>query len=182
LIRTITDRPGRRITVTESEFEKTVDKYSRLLWSVASGVLDGTGNAQDIEECVADVFIDLWRFPGAYDPSRGSLKTWLCVKCRSKAIDRFRMICSHITEDLDETDISDLWEPPDDLLAKERGSVLREAIAKLDDQEREIIISRFFLDRKPRQIARLTGLPVRKVENIIYRTKKKLATELEAYR
>ncbi|MCR4669401.1 MAG: sigma-70 family RNA polymerase sigma factor [Clostridia bacterium] len=168
--------------MTETEFEKIVDKYSRLLWSVGAKVLDGVGNEQDVEECVADVFIDLWRSPESFDPDRGSLKTWLCVKCKSKAIDRFRSICSHMTEDLDETDLSDLWEPPDDLLAKERGSALREAIARLDDQEREIIISRFFLDRKPRQIARLTGLPVRKIENIIYRTKKKLVVELEAYR
>ena len=49
--------------MTEQELEKIINRYSRLLWSVASKVLNGIGNEQDVEACVADVFIDFWRDP-----------------------------------------------------------------------------------------------------------------------
>ena len=47
--------------LTERELEKIINKYSRLLWSVSSKILNGIGDEQDVEECIADVFIDLWQ-------------------------------------------------------------------------------------------------------------------------
>ena len=46
-------------------------KYARLLWPVASAVLKNVGSDQDVEECIADVFIELWQNPCRFDPRRG---------------------------------------------------------------------------------------------------------------
>jgi len=64
-----------------------------------------------IKACVADVFIDLWRDPNSYDTSRGSMKTFLALKCRNKSIDRFRRLSAHIADELSEEQISELPEP-----------------------------------------------------------------------
>ena len=72
--------------MTEFELEKIIDKYSRLLWSISTKILYGIGNEQDAEECVADVFIDLWKDPDSFDSNRGNLKNWLCMKAKSKSI------------------------------------------------------------------------------------------------
>ena len=61
--------------MTEYQLEKIINKYSRLLWSVAAKILDGLGNEQDAEECVADVFIELWKEPEKFDVNRGTLKS-----------------------------------------------------------------------------------------------------------
>ncbi|MCM1027755.1 MAG: hypothetical protein NC432_15125 [Roseburia sp.] len=34
-----------------------IRKYSRLLWKIAASVLINAASVQDVEECVADVFI-----------------------------------------------------------------------------------------------------------------------------
>ena len=36
-----------------------VQKYSRLLWKIAAAILIDAASVQDVEECVADVFIYL---------------------------------------------------------------------------------------------------------------------------
>ena len=164
--------------MTEQELEKIINRYSRLLWSVASKILNGIGNEQDVEECVADVFIDLWRDPNSYDTSRGSMKTFLALKCRNKSIDRFRRLSAHIADELSEEQISELPEPFAKIAQSELHEELFNALARLEDPDREITIRRFFLQQKPSQISSIMQLSVRKVENIIYRAKGKLREEL----
>ncbi len=164
--------------MTEKEFEKNIDRYSRLLWSVAAPIIEGVGSEQDVEECVADVFIDLWQDPTAFDPARGSLKAWLCLKCRSKAVDRFRKLSSHMVEELTEDKISVLTEDGADRDDAERAEALRQAVERLKEPEREVMIRRFFMEQKPAAISKAMGISVRKIGNIIYRAKGKLRDEL----
>jgi RNA polymerase sigma-70 factor, ECF subfamily len=63
------------------------DRYSSVVYSVALRVLGDTGAAEDVQQ---DVFLQLWRNPGAFDASRGNLGAWLAVITRNRAIDRLR--------------------------------------------------------------------------------------------
>jgi len=63
------------------------DRYSSIVYSVALRVLGDTGAAEDV---LQDVFMQLWRNPGAFDSSRGSLPAWLAVITRNRAIDALR--------------------------------------------------------------------------------------------
>ncbi|MDE6389243.1 MAG: hypothetical protein K2L82_15735 [Lachnospiraceae bacterium] len=50
-----------------------IQKYSKLLWKIAASVLINAASVQDVEECVADVFIYLWHYPEKYDPDKAVL-------------------------------------------------------------------------------------------------------------
>jgi RNA polymerase sigma-70 factor (ECF subfamily) len=63
------------------------DRYSSVVYSVALRVLGDTGAAEDVQQ---DVFMQLWRNPGAFDSSRGNLGAWLAVISRNRAIDKLR--------------------------------------------------------------------------------------------
>ncbi len=63
------------------------DRYSSVVYSVALRVLGDTGAAEDIQQ---EVFMQLWRNPGAFDSSRGNLGAWLAVITRNRAIDALR--------------------------------------------------------------------------------------------
>ncbi len=63
------------------------DRYSSIVYSVALRVLGDTGAAEDL---VQDIFMQLWRNPGSFDASRGSLGAWLAVISRNRAIDGLR--------------------------------------------------------------------------------------------
>ena len=52
------------------------DRYSSIVYAVALRVLQETGAAEDV---LQDVFMQLWRNPGAFDASRGNMAAWLAV-------------------------------------------------------------------------------------------------------
>lgn len=167
LIRAIRARDEEAIT-------QVIETYSKLLWSVAGAVLSGIGSAQDTEECVADAFIYLWKFPEKFDPKRGTLKTWLAIVARTKALDRCRALSRRETLPLDEAALSPgIGAAEEFLLRSDREEALR-AIQSLDEPDREILLRRCCRGQKPRQIALALGIPVKQVENRLYRTKKKL--------
>ena len=70
----------------EQIFAFVIEKYSRLLWKIAASILINAASVQDVEECVADVFIYLWQHPEKYDPDRAKLSSYLSVVARSRRL------------------------------------------------------------------------------------------------
>ena len=149
-------------------------KYSKLLWPIASAVLKNVGTEQDVEECIADVFIDLWEHPDKYDAARGTLKTWLCMVARCKAIDRYRVLFKHSTVPLEGAMMAGRMGMQDALLQEETKRELVTAVNALADVEKDILIRRYYFEQKPREIAKALDMPVKQVENHLYRSKQKL--------
>lgn len=168
----------------ESVFEKVVDQYSRLLWKVAASVLIGI-SACEVEECVADAFIYLWEHPEKYQPEKGKLSTWLTAIVRSKAIDRYRKKTREREIPYDE--MADLTqagcylsvENGSEEAGEERRSKLRECMGKLGEEERDVLIRRFFYEQKVSEIAHSLGFQPKQVENRIYHAKQKIKKWME---
>lgn len=172
LIRRIADRDGTAMAYV-------VEKYSSLLWKVTSGVLCGKGSESDAEECLADVYVSLWERPDAFDSTRGSLKSWLCMTARSKAIDRYRVLSRSGIVSIDTvaeiaTDGAEV-----DFLNNEAINELNLFIEQLEDVEREMFLRRYVDGQKPKAIAKSFGTSVKKVNNTLYRTKQKLKEKLK---
>lgn len=158
----------------ERIINEIIVNYSKLLWPIASAVLKNVGAEQDVEECVADVFIDLWENPDKYNPARGSLKSWLCMVARCKAIDRYRALSKHSTVPLEGAMMMGRMGMQDALLQEETKRELVAAVNALADVEKDILIRRYYYEQKPREIAKALDLPLKQVENYLYRSKQKL--------
>lgn len=174
--------------------------YSKLLWAVVLGYLPksyGFTN-QDIEECVADIFISFASSPESYDQNIGDLKSYLCGIARNKAIDfyRQRMRRNEVPfgawEDSpellalayrallmgDQTTLissSDNKDPLAQLSQKSEYDLLYDAVNRLDEPNREIVLRRFFLEQKPSLISDEMGIDLKEVNNRLYRSKQQLA-------
>ena len=159
---------------SEGAISQVIDRYSRLMWSIVRAVLKNTGSEQDMEECVADVFIYLWENPGKFDPQRGRLKAWLAIVARSRAIDRYRELSRRSDVPLEDTLIADRIGAADRVLAQETRQALIRAVKALEEPDREILIRRYYREQKPREIAIALDMPVKQVENRLYRAKLKL--------
>jgi RNA polymerase sigma-70 factor (ECF subfamily) len=62
-----------------------VDRYQRLVFSIALGIVKDEGEAEDL---VQTVFVDIFKRAEQYDPSRGTLKVWLLQYAYSRSINR----------------------------------------------------------------------------------------------
>ncbi len=159
---------------SEEVMSSVINKYSRLLWPIAAAVLKNVGSEQDVEECVADTFIYLWEYPQKFDPSRGSLKTLLCIIVRTKAIDRYRQLnrLNHIPAE--EAILATTVGVQEVFLQKETQQELIAAVRALEEPNREILIRRYYHSQKPREIALAMGMTVKQINNSLYRSKNHL--------
>lgn len=154
-----------------SAIDGVMKKYAKLLWRIAGQILHSDS---DLEECVADVFIDLWQHPDRFDPTRGTLKTFLCIAVRSKALDRCRHTKRYTEFSLEDTDLVSDADLTDELFNSESKKVLSVALQTLAESDRELLFLRYYDGLKPKAIAAVLGIPVKQVENRLYRIRRKL--------
>lgn len=150
-----------------------IQKYSKLLWKITASILLNVSSVQEVEECVADVFIFLWQYPEKYNPDRAKLSSWLSMIARSKAVDRYRSLIKNkeismeeiIVESLGYAEVKTSDEDKEELLSY---------IAELDEKEKELIVRRFYYEQKPAEIALALDIPKKQIENRLYYAKQKL--------
>lgn len=138
---------------------------------------------RDCEECVSDSFAELWRKIGKYDPSRGTLKSYVCIIARSLALSRLNKLAG-----ARETVCEDIWlEAAADsagAAGEAEGNELFDAvvsfISSMPPPDKDILANRFILFAKPSEIAAKLKLPKKQVENKLYRGRKKLCAFLAA--
>jgi RNA polymerase sigma-70 factor (ECF subfamily) len=161
-------------------FYHIMEAYNKLLWLIVGGVLSDTGTIEDIEECISDVYVKLWQNPKAYNPDKGSLKTFIAIMAKRKALDRYRQLTRVKTVELDEF----IQSPDDELLEyivqNDMYNELYEAIRTLKEPDKEILIRRYFFDEKPSGIADKISLPVKEIKNRLYQSKQLLKRTLQA--
>ena len=141
-----------------------VKKYSKLLWKITASVLINAASVQDVEECVADVFIYLWQYPEKYDPEKAKLSSWLSVVARSKAVDSYRRIIRKkeisiediVVESLGYAENNAVYEVMEDNHSREK---LRSCIDELDEKEKELVMRRYYYEQKPAEIAVALDMP-----------------------
>jgi RNA polymerase sigma-70 factor (ECF subfamily) len=139
----------------QSAMAALYDRYSSVVYSIALRVLGDTGAAEDV---LQEVFLQLWRNPGAFDAARGSLGGWLAVITRNRAIDFLR-------KRRPETDIEDvvLSVAPDLASEADRARAaekVRGAMGTMPDAQRSALEMAFFEGMTHSEISDKTGEPL----------------------
>lgn len=115
---------------------------------------------RDAEDVLHDVFVEVWQQAGDYNPTRGSVKAWLFLRMRSRAIDRLRL--SGGKETVLEGEMEDAMPPRDaeDLsLEPDRRLVLR-ALSGLPTEQRIALELAYFGGLSGSQIAAQLNAPL----------------------
>ena len=131
------------------------DRYSSVVYAVALRVLGDTGAAEDI---LQEIFMQLWRNPGAFDASRGNLAPWLAVIARNRAVDALR-------KRRPQTELEDVTLSVSPDLASEayRGRIaekIRGALNQMPQQQRGALEMAYFEGYSHSEIAAKTGEPL----------------------
>ena len=139
------------------------DRHAPLMLGLARRIVGGKPEAEDI---VHDVFVEAWRRAADYDESRGSVKAWLLLRTRSRAID-FRKSAgvARTVPTGDSAWLASLADPrADDSEAPDRARV-RCVLAQLNVEQREVLVLGYFEGLSSSEIASKIGIPIGTVKS-----------------
>lgn len=138
------------------------DRYSSIVYAVSLRVLQDTGAAEDV---LQDIFMRLWRNPGAFDASRGNMAAWLAVIARNRAIDALRK--RHPQDNIENVVVSvqpDLASDAERARAMEK---IRGALQAMPSPQRSVLELAYFEGLTHSEIAEKTGEPLGTVKTRI---------------
>ncbi len=152
----------------EEAFELLMDKYSKLLWVVSLSILGKNHDPQDIEEIVSDTFLRIWKAPGKYQPSRGSLKNYLILITKSLSINKLqRNRKDYLLEDNFTLENIPAVEENQEFVNQ-----MFDLINSLNNPMREICLQRYIFEKTPAMISCELKMPQKTVNNYLYRGKR----------
>lgn len=132
----------RRAAAGEVEaFAQIYDRHAAGVLALARRVLHGASDAQDL---LHDVFLEAWRSVREYDASRASVRTWLLVRARSRALDRRARNERELAGRASLAEAGEASSDRSTLPQTERQIALREALATLTPTVRETLVLTYF--------------------------------------
>ena len=151
--------------MTEDEFRSAFDTHQdavyRFLWRMA-----GPDSAEDLAQ---DVFLTLLRDPDRYDPSRGTLRTFLLAIARNLALKRWRD--AYRWTALDEEALA---AEPFDIAGRETADIVASAVRSLPPLQREVVILAEYEQLSLEEIARSVEAEIGTVKSRLHRARQNL--------
>lgn len=157
------------------------DRHAGLVYGLALNCL---GNPQEAEDLTQDIFLILAR-GSSYDPRRGSLRTFLAILTRSRAIDRLRSRNSA-------RKLLDRWSPGErnetasnapleHVFQHEQSQEVSAALAQLSDDQQQILKMAYYEGFTQSEIAEQLGIPLGTVKTRARRGLLKLRQTLTSF-
>lgn len=142
----------------EAALGEVYDQYSSFVYGLAMRVI---GDARAAEDVSQDVFLFVWERPDAFDPDRGSLRTWLGTITHRRSVDYVRREEARrrrMQRDASRrpAQIPDVEEMATALVTAEK---VRNALDVLPEEQRRAIQLAYFGGKTYRQVAEVLGIP-----------------------
>ena len=151
-----------------------IDTYAPLVKTIVARII-GFDNKRDIEECISDVFVELWKSIDNFDNKKGILKNYLISISRNVAINYYRRkLNKHELIPIEENEIDFDIDIDKDLYTSINKTIIQDTLDELGEPDREIFIRRYFLYESVNEIASNLDVNSKLVENKLYRGKAKL--------
>ena len=141
------------------------------------------GSVEVAEDITHDCFINVIRKPDNFDPALGSLRTYLYGAARNLAFKQLRV--SGREETLDELQadqpVPGRQQPLPQLLDRELGEKVREAVAALPPLQREALVLFEYEGLSLSEIGSIVGVDIGAVKARIFRARQRLKSDLLPY-
>lgn len=147
----------------ETALGELYDRHSRLVYSLAYGVVGDHGSA---EEITLDIFTRVWEKAGTYRVERAKVVTWLARMTRNRAIDVLRreevrpLKHSVHWAEVKAEPTSDSNDPETAAHLSLEARRLRTALATLPEPQQEVLALAYFKGYSHSEIAAALDLPL----------------------
>lgn len=170
------------LKVLKSDAEKglirLMDTYIGLVYTIVKNKLGLIYCKEDIEECVSTIFYEFYRQRDSIDLTKGSIKSFLAVIAKRRAVDLYREKNRPVNsaECIDKNAVGS--DAKGNITDIETKHVLIEAIKDLGSPDSEIFIRKYYLGQTTKTIAEAFGIKVNTIDKKISRGLVKLRETL----
>lgn len=157
--------------------ERVVDEgYAAHAGELLGFATRSLGDRGLAEEAVQETFVRAWRAADRFDRERGSLRTWLFAIARNVVIDLARQRASRppLAAAAPDADGGEDW-----LDRALLGWQVEEALRRLSDAHREVLIATYFAGRPYAELARELGVAPGTIKSRVYYALRALRDVLE---
>ena len=159
-------------------YKQLIDCYGNYVYAIVKSKLGRVGTREDCEDCVSDVFVDIFKNRHRYSSDGGSLKSFIGTVSKRRAIDMFRQLTNRRdTTSIDEDDFvpmpSDV-DIEDESDRKQEKSRLWDTVRSLGEPDSSIIIYQYYYDCSVRVIAERLSMTADAVQKRSLRARKKI--------
>ena len=170
------DNKGNHISLNKDTFQKVFELYYNPLCRFAAAYIKDADNA---EEIVQQVFINLWQQKDTIDPDR-QIKSYLFTSVKNRCLNHIRDHKKFRSYYLDvEAELEIPVAEKDNLLEQDLEKQLAEALEKLPEKCREIFMLCRFEDMKYKEVAQKLNISQKTVEAQMSKALKILREELK---
>ena len=127
------------------EYQPKIEKY----------MLYKTNNRTLAEDLCSDVFMKLVKKADTFDPSKAQISTWVYTIARNTLYDYFRT--RHVSEEIDEQ-LADGSDVEESVCEDETLEELADALEKLDEKERALILFTYYKHMTMKDAAERMGI------------------------
>jgi RNA polymerase sigma-70 factor (ECF subfamily) len=121
------------------------------------------------EEAVQDAFVGVWTRAAAYDPRRGSVRSWVMSMVHNRAVDLVRREESQRRRAAASEDVAVIEDHADDVVRRvgssEERERVRSALAALPEDQRRVIELMYFGGMSQSAIAERLAIPLGTVKS-----------------
>jgi RNA polymerase sigma-70 factor (ECF subfamily) len=136
------------------------DRYRLILFGLILRILH---DRQEAEDVLQEAFLQVWRRAADFDESRGRVFTWLVTIARSRALDRLRVLSSRarLADEVVAHSVGDYaGDAADDALKSEQGTIVRQALVELPEEQRRALFLAYFEGLTQTEISARLGEPL----------------------
>ncbi len=156
-----------RIAEGDSEaVAECLDRYGGLVWSLARRL---SGSNADAEDAVQEIFLQIWRSSGRYDPSIASESTFIAMIARRRLIDRLRRSKRDTASSLENFDTESPVDLSRDFELSDEASKALKHLRELPADQTKVISLAIYHGMSHSKIAAATGMPLGTVKTNIRR-------------
>lgn len=171
LLEALRDRPKEGIRML-------TEQYGGLVYALTWRRLQGRLPKEDIEECVSDIFFEVYQCRDRIDLEKGSVKAFLLIVAERRAIKYYeRKAKPYDTVTLDSTEGMGLRAVSDvegDVERREESRRLMDAIHSLGEPNSSIMIQKYYYGMTAKEIGKNLGMSKNAVEKRVKRGLEKL--------
>lgn len=150
-------------------YEHMISKHTKTIYCLAYNILSGYLNKEDIEECVADVFLDAWIKINEFDEEKANFRTWLLILTKYKALTYKRKKKSTNVVDIEDFEIKDSYNLEKQFLLRQDQEKVIETINSFNKIDKEIFFRRYFFGEKISDLANAFNLSRSAIDNRLLR-------------